>query len=249
MGELIKAKLKASGIHLGISIIIFIGILYLILIEWYPEPFFTAEGGWKGIRLMALVDLVLGPTLTLIVFNHKKSKLEMGIDLSIIAMVQIFALIWGGYTVYSKRPIALAFYDYAFFTVTDDYYAAQGESRPDFSTLSGHVPPLVAVRMPKSDHEQSHFSKLTSKAIPIYAHAELYEPIINQLDLMKKNQVDVEEIMHYNPRMKQDILAMTNNDVNSYVFMSLQAKFRNVIIVISEKGEYVGMVKVHDREI
>ena len=49
--DLIKAKLKAAGIHLGISVFIFFGILYFILVEWYPGIFFEAEGGWSGIKV------------------------------------------------------------------------------------------------------------------------------------------------------------------------------------------------------
>ena len=245
MRSLIKAKLMAAGIHLSISIIIFIGVLYLILVEWYPEPFFTAEGGWQGIRLMAFVDLVLGPTLTLIVFNHTKKKLEIVLDLSVIVLIQIIALTWGGYTVYSKRPLAIAFYEFAFFTVTDDYYQIQGDSRPDFSLYSNSEPPMIAVRSPETEQEHQQFNKLTAMAVPIYAHSYLYEPVKNQLEFIKTKQVDIEEVMYHNALMKEEILAMTNGDVSGYIFMPLQAKFHNVIIVLTEEGEYKGMVKVY----
>jgi len=136
-------KLKAASIHLLISLVIFFVILYVIIFSWYPEPFFTAQGGWQGIRLMALVDLVLGPSLTLIVFNHLKPRKEILTDLSVIALVQVCALVWGGYQVYSQRPIALVFWNDAFYTTTQDDYLSQGINIPDFSQYSNHVPPLV----------------------------------------------------------------------------------------------------------
>lgn len=42
-GDLIKSKLKAAGIHLGISNFIFFGILYLIRVEWYPGEWYLLK--------------------------------------------------------------------------------------------------------------------------------------------------------------------------------------------------------------
>ncbi len=247
-GDLIRAKLKATGIHLGLSIVLFLGILYLILVEWYPEPFFTAEGGWQGIRLMAFVDLVLGPALTLIIYNHMKAKREIFMDLSIVVIIQISALIWGGYMVYSKRPIALAFYGSAFYTVTNDYFEMQGISKPDFTQYSDNVPPMVAVRAPKTELEQSKFNALTKKVIPIYAHAYLYETLDKQLKDMSNKQIDIAEVMKHNEVMKKEIIEITNNKINDYYYFVLQAKFHNLILVLSDNGQVKGMVKAPIRK-
>ncbi len=85
---------------------------------------------------MAFVQLVLGPSLTFIVFDHLKQRKVIIFDLSIIALVQAAALIWGGYQVYTQRPIALVFWYDAFYTVTSDDYSMQGIENPDFSQFS-----------------------------------------------------------------------------------------------------------------
>ena len=100
--SLIKSKFKAAGIHLGISSIIFLILSYFIIFQWYPFPYFTADGGWQGIRIVALIDLVLGPLLTLIIFNHHKSRREIRFDLGTIALVQVCVLAWGIYTVHDE---------------------------------------------------------------------------------------------------------------------------------------------------
>ena len=138
--DLIKAKLQASGIHLGISIFIFFGILYLILFEWYPGILFEAEGGWNGLKLMAAVDLVLGPSLTFIIFNHTKAKKEIVFDLSLIVVIQISAMIWGGLQVYSERPVAFVMYEGTFYTVTEDYYKKQDIKLDDIAVYSDEKP-------------------------------------------------------------------------------------------------------------
>ena len=70
--EIIKQKALASSIHFFASLLVFSIFVYVLLTQWYPEPFFNASGGWQGLKLVILVDLVLGPLLTLIVYNRKK---------------------------------------------------------------------------------------------------------------------------------------------------------------------------------
>ncbi len=53
------------------------------------------------------VDLVMGPLLTLIVYKQGKPGLKF--DLSFIATVQLVALIYGSYTLFSERPSYLVF--------------------------------------------------------------------------------------------------------------------------------------------
>ena len=44
--ELLIIKLKATAIHFSLSIVVFVVLAYLILYHWYPQPYFTIDGGW-----------------------------------------------------------------------------------------------------------------------------------------------------------------------------------------------------------
>jgi len=66
---LLKTKLKATGIHLCLSLIVFFILAYQIFYVWYPLPYFLVDGGWQGIRIVAAVDLVLGPLITFLIFD------------------------------------------------------------------------------------------------------------------------------------------------------------------------------------
>ena len=99
-------RYQAFGIHFGISLMIFIGLVAMVLFVWYPGVLREVDSSWQQALIMiAGVDLVLGPLLTLIVFNPAKKSLKM--DLSIIAVAQIAALVAGTYTVHQARPVAL----------------------------------------------------------------------------------------------------------------------------------------------
>jgi hypothetical protein len=76
---------------------------------------FDTGNGWKAIAMIVGIDLILGPLLTFIVFNPKKSSLKF--DLSIIALVQTAALIYGTWTIHQSRPIAIAFINTSFMTI------------------------------------------------------------------------------------------------------------------------------------
>lgn len=119
-----ETRWGAFGIHLVLSILIFIVLAILIVFFWYPGFLFRTDGGWQGIRLIAGIDLILGPLLTLIVYNKQKNSLKM--DLSIIAAVQFSALLAGAYLVYSERPIAVIFADGKFSTVSENSFAFHG---------------------------------------------------------------------------------------------------------------------------
>ena len=84
---------KAALIHLGISAAIGVGVVALMLFVWYSRPYFTAMGGDTLILLLIGVDVVIGPLITLTIFDPKKKGLRF--DLSVIAAVQLAALAYG----------------------------------------------------------------------------------------------------------------------------------------------------------
>src|SRR5688572_13319035 len=116
----LPVRFKAAGIHLGLSAIIFAVALYLILVEWYPGFHFGVDGGWRGVKIMAGVDLVLGPALTLIIFNPLKARKLIVFDLACIGLTQLAALVWGFYAIHSQRPVVVSFYEGVFISATEE---------------------------------------------------------------------------------------------------------------------------------
>ena len=100
-------RYKASATHLFISAAVLAGFFALVFLGWYPAPYFSIEGTYNVIVVLIGVDLVLGPLLTLIIFKPNKPGLKM--DLSLIALVQITALLYGANTIYQQRPYFTVF--------------------------------------------------------------------------------------------------------------------------------------------
>lgn len=101
------SKRRAFLSHLGVSASVVGIVILLVFTVWYPSPYFEAVGAWPIVRILIGVDLVLGPLLTLIVFRQGKPKLWL--DMSVIAAVQVVALIYGVTVLYQERPYYLVF--------------------------------------------------------------------------------------------------------------------------------------------
>ena len=149
-------RLKAAGIHLGLSLGVFGVALYLILVRWYPGFQFTVDGGWQGVRIMAAVDLVLGPTLTLVVFNPFKARRLIAFDLTCIGLAQVAALTWGFYAIHKEHPILIACEEDAkCHSVIAEPLELEKFGDAQLAQLSDRRPHVVYVAPPADDNEQA----------------------------------------------------------------------------------------------
>jgi hypothetical protein len=112
-------------IHLFVSLLAFSTLVAMMLLYWFPGELFFVDGGWEGLKLVAMVDLVLGPALTLILYKPGKPRLVM--DLSIIAGIQLAALVYGFYTTHSQRTVAVVYAENYFATVSARDHLAANE--------------------------------------------------------------------------------------------------------------------------
>ncbi|HYL72372.1 MAG TPA: fimb protein, partial [Candidatus Dormibacteraeota bacterium] len=104
-----RFRLKAFGLHLtgsACALGLALGSLYL---GWYRWPGWYLTGVLHVLVIVAIVDLGLGPTLTLIIANPRKPRRELARDIGIIVSVQIAALIYGAATLWQGRPLYYTF--------------------------------------------------------------------------------------------------------------------------------------------
>ncbi|WP_169798124.1 hypothetical protein [Moraxella oblonga] len=97
-------------IHFLISLSIFGLVLAWVWFVAYPDVYFTMAGAVQGLTLVFLVDVVLGPLLSFLVYNPKKPKKEIFSDFAIIGLVQVGALLYGLNTLYQEHPKAVVVY-------------------------------------------------------------------------------------------------------------------------------------------
>ncbi|MDJ0833764.1 MAG: hypothetical protein QNJ69_09605 [Gammaproteobacteria bacterium] len=135
-------KLRAALIHLALSSTALLLLAAATLFYWYPFPHFKYEGVLTILAMITLVDVVLGPMVTFIVY--KKGKPSLKFDLSVIAVVQIAAFVYGGYTIESQHPEFVTYADGVMYTIPT---SAIDEQLIEDESLRAriHVGPKLAV--------------------------------------------------------------------------------------------------------
>lgn len=103
------SRLRAALTHLLGSVLVVGCVAALVFGIWYPGPFRILAGGTTLFLILAAVDVVMGPTLTAVVFSPAKSRRELALDLGLILLLQLGALGYGVWTMSAARPVLLAF--------------------------------------------------------------------------------------------------------------------------------------------
>ena len=104
-----RFRLKAFGLHLTGSASALALVLGTFWLGWYGWPGWYLASALHIVGIVVMVDLVLGPTLTLIVASPGKRLAVLARDILIIVTVQLIALVYGGVTLWSGRPLYYTF--------------------------------------------------------------------------------------------------------------------------------------------
>ncbi len=175
------SRWKAFAIHFSISLIVFLVLLAIILIVWYPGILFSVDGGWTGLRIVIGVDLVLGPLLTLIVFKAGKPGLRF--DLTCIGTAQVVCMAAGMWIVYEERPIALVLAYDTIYSLAKQEFEELGRDRSVLDDIPGSYPKLVYTELPENDIS-ADIAAIRSQFIgdPLYIQTERYRAMPDQAE-------------------------------------------------------------------
>jgi len=236
--SLLPAKGRAAGIHVAISLVIFLVLLYLILVKWYPMPYFQVDGGWQGIRLMFAIDVVLGPLLTFIIFDTRKSRRAITFDLTLIALVQFSALAWGAHTVHSQRPVAIVEYDGVLEAAIAEDFKTQAVSLDSLAQYDDRHPPVIFERVDPDDYLT--ILRLSGQGIPRRAQTSLYERFKDRLPELFTHAATYEsKITKVHPELVPALQAMRVEHGQGVGFLPFSGRHGTLILVFSPDGNVV----------
>lgn len=170
------SRWQASAIHFSISLAVFLVLMAIILLVWYPGILFSVDGGWTGLRIVIGVDLVLGPLLTLVVFKVGKPGLLF--DLSCIVFAQVACMAAGMWIVYSERPLALVLAYDTFYSLAAGEYQDFGKDPSILEGFPGSYPKLIYIELPENEIS-AEIANIRSQFIgdPLYIQTENYRAI------------------------------------------------------------------------
>jgi hypothetical protein len=104
-----RFRLTAFGLHLLGSFSALTLVLGGMYLGWYRWPGWYLSSVAHIVGIVVMVDLVLGPTLTLVVANANKPRRALTRDIGIIVTIQLTALVYGAVTLWLGRPLYYAF--------------------------------------------------------------------------------------------------------------------------------------------
>ena len=233
------AKLKAFLLHFllsGMVILCFAGLIWFV---WYPNPFLKAEGGLEIVGLLIGVDLILGPTLTAMVY--KKGKKGLIFDLSLIILLQFGALAYGMNALYQERPQYVAFEVDRFVLVPAA--SINTDELKDKTLLTGvfDKPRVVYIELEEDAKKRADILLETIYGGKGYAERpEYYHEISHYVDTLGKGdrQLELARIVELYPEFELAIkkLAVRHNaKPEQFVFYPLRGKQRNMILVLKRE--------------
>ena len=238
---LLITKLKATGVHLCLSLIVFLYLVYQIYFNWYPQPYFSVDGGWQGIRLIAGVDLVLGPLITFLIFDLSKRRREIVFDLMIIVIIQFAALTYGVYLTYTQRPVAIVVIDEYVIPATMEHYAGKLESLDQLKQYSDEKPPIISVVLPLEKEALAEINRIKLEdGVLELAQLQLYQTRSGLATALKSNQVVYMSRMGTQQRDRFDAwLEQQNQAVDEVLVAPFGGRYGRVWLVFDLDGKYL----------
>jgi hypothetical protein len=245
LSHAVRFRLRAFALHLAASLVV-IGLFLLLLQIWYPGPFFEMESAWRAVRVVIGVQLVLGPLLTLLVFDYRKAAHLLRLDLTVIIALQLAALGWGAWSSYTARPAYLVYSQGLFQTVSPGEVDASRLTVPSLASSVMTPPQMVYALPPQDDAEGAALftALLRGEAPDIPFLAERYRPLPPHLDELRLQAQRNAQLLQANPAKWQAVgkwLSAHGGTLQEYGFFPVFGhKKEGVAVVHLASGALVG---------
>jgi hypothetical protein len=142
-------RFTASLVHLLASACVVTVVFGLVRMIWYPGRLFEAASGFNLMIILILVDLTLGPLITLIIYSPGKPSLRS--DILTVVVLQIGFLLYGVWSIYAARPVYIPFDEDRFYLITANEIDPEDRKKatdPAFQSLPNLGPEIVGTVLP-----------------------------------------------------------------------------------------------------
>ena len=200
-----REKFRALTLHFLVTLGMAALAAAMIFLVWYPDPYQAMLGGLKFFLLISLCDLVLGPLISLVIYNSKKTRRQLIVDYSIVGAVQIAAFIYGVVSIANGRPVYVAFVDDRFEVVRagdlDDKDLAA--AKDPYRTLPTWGPRLIATQFPTDPKERDDLMMQALHGKDIFRFPSSYVPYESVKEEVKSKAKPLEALYKHHPAARQ----------------------------------------------
>jgi hypothetical protein len=201
-----SSRIPAFLIHLCISATLVGALGAAVYFLWYPPPYFEFDGGWNVMRVVLLVDVVLGPVLTLIVFRRGKPGLKR--DLAIIGSLQLVAFVYGVQVLVEYRPVFAVYSDRNFFSVPWPDLAPHTRDHERVNRMRAEKgAALMVLELPPDPAERNRLRNAIATGGPrITVLGDYYQPFTSERwREILRDGIDIEAQLRVQPEIAPDV--------------------------------------------
>lgn len=244
----VSNRFQAFAIHLAVSLLIALICGALVFLVWYPSPLHLATGVTAIFLILLGVDVVIGPVITLAIYNVKKKELRR--DLAVVFVLQLCALAYGLHTVFVARPVYLVYavdrFDLVYANdLSDEKLSKVTDAR--YKSLPWTRPQIVAAKRPddaalRSDIMMS--AALGGDDVPQLP--QLYVPFESERALVKSRMKPLDALKDFNRDRGADVdrVIQKYRDVPGGVgFVPVRGKVQDLTAILGrEAGDLLEVV-------
>lgn len=230
-------RIKYFLIHLNCSLIIAIAIFILVNYIWYPTPFAEALGILPIFLMMLVIDVIIGPLLSLFVYQEGKKTLK--IDLSIIVLLQLSALGYGLYNIERGRPVWIVFNQNVFEVVQrvelildEDIKTAKVQyqdvpSKPSFAAI---------------DRNALRQQQAVAKEISFVQQPEKFVDLKDVRTSMLWHAKSMKNLYNYND--KENIDSVLKQYAQAQAWLPLRATNKDMVVLLDNEMNVLAVVNL-----
>lgn len=224
-----RSRFFAGGIHFCVSLLMASFAAFLVFHLWYPNPYREVSGGRELFLLLVAVDIVIGPVLTIIVFNQNKPRLELRKDLFLVGVIQIAALAYGLWSVFAARPVHMVFeYDrFRMVHAVDVDPQLLVRSPENVAAMPMTGPTLLALRPFKDAKESMEATMAAFQGLSLASRPELWMPYGDATEMvLKEARPAMLLLQRFNSRSQeiQQVLQGVDRSVQDVVYLPLAGR-------------------------
>ena len=229
--------------HLLCSSIVALLISVLIFFIWYPIPLAKAARVTYIFLMLLIVDVILGPLLSLIVYKTGKKSLKF--DLSVIILIQIAALCYGVFSIEQGRPAWLVYNVDRFELVRKNELVDTNiqHAQSQFQKPSWFKPQYVATEFAKDTQQRSDemFAEVFS-GISLAQRPERYVELTQAKAQIQQRALPLKELEQYNP--KTDVEKTLAKYPKADAWLPLKANAVDMVVLVNK--ESASIIKIID---
>ena len=235
-------RIKFFLSHFFISLLIALLVVGLVFVVWYPEPLAKATGVTHIFLMLLVIDVILGPFLSLLVYKEGKKSLKF--DLTVIILIQLSALCYGVYSIAEGRPAWLVYNVDRFELVRnneiiDDHIQ---NAQKQYQQPSWLKPRFVAIEFAKDIRQRNDdmFTEVLG-GVSIAQKPERYVELSTVKNQIQQRAQKLEILSHFNNQQQVEKILSQYPQANAW--LPLKANAVDMVVLINkEKAQVVKIV-------